>query len=185
MPRSYRVVSTENYAYFVTCSTIEHLPLFTEPAYAKIILDSLAFIREFKNVRLNSFVLMSTHLHAVLWPKGDANLSDILRDFKRHTSRSISKLAQNRKDIFFLQHFSAARDKSCPRENNKLKVWQDGSHPEVIYSDDFARQKIEYIHFNFVKAGLIAKPEDWPNSSARAYLMNEATYPPTDLMPLW
>jgi putative transposase len=185
MPRSYRVVPNEGYAYFITCTVIEHLPIFTETAYASIILDSLAFIREQKNVRLNAFVLMSTHLHAVLWPKDKANMSDILRDFKRHTSRSISKLAQAREDRHYLKQFAAARVDGRSREICDYKVWEEGSHPEAIYSDDFARQKIDYIHFNPVKAGLVAKAEDWPNSSARAYLLNEPSYPPTDFMPLW
>ena len=69
--------------------------------------------------------------------------------------------------------------------SSEYQVWQEGSHPEAIYSDDFARQKIEYIHNNPVKAGLVSKAEDWPYSSARAYLLGEQTYPPTDIMPLW
>jgi REP element-mobilizing transposase RayT len=66
MPRSYRTIPNEGYAYFVTCTVVEHLPLFAEPSYVKIILDSLAYIREHKNTRLNAFVLMSTHLHVAL-----------------------------------------------------------------------------------------------------------------------
>jgi hypothetical protein len=32
------------------------------------------------------------------------------------------------------------------------------------------RQKVDYIHFNPVRAGLVKKAEDWPYSSARNYL---------------
>ena len=73
---------------------------------------------------------------------------------------------------------------TAPRPESQFQVWQESSHPEAIYSDDFARQKIEYIHFNPVKAGLATKPEDWPHSSARAYLLRQPTYPPTDIMAL-
>jgi len=102
MPRSYKVISGEGYAYFVTCSVIEHLPLFSDSDYAKIILDSLAYIRENKNTQLNAFVLLSTHLHAVLWPKNGVYLSDVLRDFKRFTSRSVSRAARARGDLDYL-----------------------------------------------------------------------------------
>jgi putative transposase len=185
MPRFFKVIRSENYAYFVTCTVVEHSPLFADPQYAKIILDSLAFIREHKNIRLNAFVLMSTHIHAVLWPYVGINLSDVLRDFKRFTSRSISRLARTRNDQSNLDQFVFSRLSGRNDSSSDYQVWQDGSHPEAIYSDDFARQKIEYIHFNPVKAGLVSKAEDWPYSSARAYLFREPTYPPTDIMPLW
>jgi hypothetical protein len=59
-------------------------------------------------------------------------------------------------------------------------VWQAGYHPEAIFSQDFAWQKIDYIHNNPVRAGLTAAPEDWQFSSARAYYLEEETYPITD-----
>jgi hypothetical protein len=82
-----------------------------------------------------------------------------------------------------LQVFAAARS-SFRNKLGEYQVWQDGSHPEAIFSDDFARQKIEYIHNNPVRAGLVSNAEDWAYSSARAYLRGEPTYPETDIMDL-
>ncbi len=185
MPRSYRVIPDEGYAYFVTCTVIDNLSLFVETVYARIILNSLVYVREYKNTQLNAFVLMSTHLHAVLWPKDGINMSDVLRDFKRFTSRSISRMAQERGDHNYLGHFASARLSSRACDSSEFQVWQEGSHPEAIYGDDFALQKIEYIHNNPIKAGLVSKATDWSYSSARAYLLGEPTYPPTDIMQLW
>jgi putative transposase len=183
MPRSYRVVRDANYAYFVTCSVVNWLPLFENPAYRQIILDSLTYLREHKATQLNAFVVMSTHLHAVLWPQDGVDLSDVLRDFKRHTSRAISREAAKQRHDDYLQAFAVARS-SFRSGRAEYQVWQEGAHSEAIYDDDFARQKIEYIHNNPVKAGLACKAEDWPYSSARAYLLGEATCPPTDIMAL-
>ena len=183
MPRSYRAIHDGNYAYFITCSVIDKLPLFKEPVYRQIILDSLAYLREHKETELNAFVVMSTHLHAILWPRKGVNISDVLRDFKRHTSRSISREAAKHGHDHFLQAFAAARS-AFRGERAEHRVWQESSHAEAIYNDDFARQKIEYIHNNPVKAGLVSRAEDWPHSRARAYLLREPTYPVTDIMDL-
>ena len=182
---SYRVLADGHYPYFITCTIVEWLPIFKEECYQKIVLDALAFIRERKHTQLNAFVLMPSHLHAVLWPEDNINLSDVLRDFKRFTSRSISSLAQTRGDQDYLGQFATARKSGRERGTSDYQVWEDGSHPEAIYGDDFARQKIEYIHNNPVKAGLVSKAEDWLYSSAKAYLAGGQTYPPTDIMPLW
>ena len=38
-----------------------------------------------------------------------------------------------------------------------------------MYSDDKVREKLIYMHENPVRAGLVARPCDWPFSSARYY----------------
>ncbi|HEY4690104.1 MAG TPA: transposase [Anaerolineae bacterium] len=183
MSHRYRVFSDTHYAYFVTCTIVDWLPVFEHEAYRRIILDSLAYIRERKQTQLNAFVIMPTHLHVVLWPQEGINLADVLRDFKRFTSRSISKEASRRGDRRFLSIFAAARQQGRAQDTSQYQVWQEGSHPEAVYTLDFARQKINYIHANPVRAGLTTVPEDWPYSSARTYLLGEETYPPTDMLP--
>ena len=109
MPRSYRRVADANYAYFVTCSVVEWLPLFEQERFRQIVLDSLAYLREHKAVQLNAFVVMSTHLHAVVWPQHGVDISGVLRNFKRHTSRAISREAAAPELNHYLKVFSAAR----------------------------------------------------------------------------
>ncbi|MEK7276924.1 MAG: transposase [Chloroflexota bacterium] len=184
MPRSYRIFADAHYAYFVTCTVVDWLAVFADDVYCQIILNSLAYLREHKRTQLNAFVVMSTHLHGVLWPEEGVDLSDVLRDFKRFTSRAISREAARRDDRHFLAGFAAARQRGRAQEVSQFQVWQEGSHPEAIYTVDFARQKIDYIHANPVRAGLVSGAEEWLYSSARAYLRGEETFPPTDLLPL-
>jgi len=185
MPRSYRIRAEERYAYFVTCSVVKWLPLFVQDTYRRIVLDSMAYVREHKMTQLNAFVVMPTHLHAVLWPQEGVNVSNVLRDFKRYTSRSISREATRRSERQYLKVFAAARRRGRAQGVSQYQVWQEGSHAEAVYGDEFARQKIEYIHNNPVRAELVASPEDWLYSSARAYLLAQPTYPPTDVLALW
>jgi REP element-mobilizing transposase RayT len=180
--RSYRVFSEKHYAYFVTCTLVEWLPAFATNAYRQIVLDSLAYIREHKRTQLNAFVIMATHLHAVLFPEEGVNLSDVLRDFKRFTSRAISEEAAQTGDHPLLDAFALARRHGRAQDTSQYQVWQEGSHPEAIYTPGFARQKIEYIHNNPVRAGLVNLPEEWLYSSARAYLNGETTYPEVDIL---
>jgi REP element-mobilizing transposase RayT len=184
MPHRYKVFSDSHYAYFVTCTIVDWLPVLAHDIYRQIVRDSLAYLREHKQTQLNAFVVMPTHLHAVLWPQESISLSDVLRDFKRFTSRSISKEATHRGDHQFLEVFAAARWQGRAQDISQYQVWQEGSHPEAIYTLEFAHQKISYIHANPVRAGLATAPEEWPYSSARAYLLGEETYPPVDILPM-
>ena len=52
-------------------------------------------------------------------------------------------------------------------------VWQPRYYDFNVYSPKMARQKLEYMHFNPVRAGLVEKPEDWLHGSARWYLLKK------------
>jgi hypothetical protein len=70
----------------------------------------------------------------------------------------------------FLRSFA----KEAPgRAGAEYRVWQEGFHPEALYSADFARQKIEYLHDNPVRKRLVDLPEHWRYSSAWNYLLND------------
>jgi putative transposase len=182
MTNSYRVFTDQHYAYFVTWTVVDWLHLFNKEPYCKIILDALNYLRTNKSTQLNAFVVMPTHLHAVLWPERGLSLSDVTRDFKRFTSREISREAHRQNDLEFISAFKRARNENRAQDVSMYQVWQEGSHPEAIFTEKFARQKIDYIHLNPVRAGLVKMAEEWPYSSARAYLLGEETYPPTDLL---
>ncbi|RIK28892.1 MAG: transposase [Anaerolineae bacterium] len=182
MSQSYRVFTDLHYAYFATWTLVEWIHLFDKELYRQIILDSLNYLRIEKKTQLNAFVIMSSHLHTVLWPEIGISLSDVTRDFKRFTSRKISQEAEKQGATDVIKVFKKARKENRAQDVSEYQVWQEGSHPEAIFTEKFARQKIDYIHMNPVKAGLVKTPEQWQYSSARAYLLGEETYPPTDIL---
>lgn len=55
------------------------------------------------------------------------------------------------------------------KKDRDYQFWQEGFHPEQIYSEEMMRQKIEYIHYNPVRRGYIDGPEHWRYSSVRSY----------------
>jgi len=173
MPGGYRILSDANYAYFVTTTIVEWLPVFVSPPYYDIIIDSLKYVRTHKGVQLNAYVIMPTHLHLILWPEPEVNLSNILRDFKRYTSRAISAQLEAERRRHFLSILAAAKRRGKGRDSAQYRVWQEGSHPEAIYTEPFFRQKLEYVHNNPVKQGFVSLPEHWLHSSARNYLLGD------------
>ncbi|MCI0549964.1 MAG: transposase [Anaerolineae bacterium] len=141
MSRSYQVFSDKHYAYFVTWTLVDWLHLFDKAPYRQIVLDSLNYLRTEKKTQLNAFVIMSSHVHAILWPEIGIKLSDVTRDFKRFTSRKISQEAERQNAIEILKVFEKARSENRAQDVSRYQVWQEGSHPEAIFTEKFARQK--------------------------------------------
>jgi putative transposase len=168
MRTRYKIIEVDQ-IFFITSTIIEWIPIFTRKPYIDILINSLDFCRQNKGLKLYGYVIMDNHVHLVV--SGD-NLSNIIKDFKRHTAREIIKLAQKEDKNWLLNQFKFYRQKF--KSASDYQVWQEGFHPQQIISEKMLHQKIEYIHNNPVRAGLVEKPQDWIYSSAKNYLGLEA-----------
>ena len=58
-------------------------------------------------------------------------------------------------------------------ERADFKVWQDSFWEQNIYTDAFLKQKLDYIHLNPVRAGIVNNAVDYFYSSARNYYLDD------------
>ena len=116
---------------------------------------------------------MSNHIHFIVQSK-DGKLSDLIRDFKKFAAKTILEKIQTEPESrreWMLERFKLAT-KSHSR-NKKYQFWKYGNHPEEIYTNKFMWTKLDYIHQNPVKAGIVKKPSDYLYSSASNYALDE------------
>lgn len=160
----------ENLTHFLTITIIEWIDIFTKPQYFQIIIDSLKYCRENKGLLLYEFAIMTNHLHLIARAKAGSKLSQIISDFKKHTTREILRELEkdNRKYILNLIRNSFAKKKDCQNQ-----IWQRENYPEAIESEKFLFQKTDYIYGNPVRKKYVAKQEDWLYSSARNRILND------------
>lgn len=97
-------------------------------------------------------------------------LSDIMRDFKKFTSKKIIQTIQDEPESrreWMLEYFQ----KSCEhlKREQQFKVWQYGYHAEIVETNEFIKQKVNYIHNNPVIDKIVTLLEDYYFSSARNY----------------
>ena len=75
--------------YFLTLTVEDWVDVFTRPAYRHILIDSLKYCQNEKGLIIYAWCLMSNHLHLIVASKEGHHLSEILRDFKKFTSKKI------------------------------------------------------------------------------------------------
>ena len=158
------------YLYFLTLTVVDWVDIFTRPYYKHIIINSLKYCQQQKGLEIYAWVLMSNHLHLIAAAK-ENNLSDILRDFKKFTSKAIVKAIQEGNEsrqnwILNRFEFAGSNDKKI----KNFKFWQDGNEAKEIHSSEFFDQKLEYIHNNPVVAEIVSEPWHYTCSSALDYI---------------
>lgn len=162
--------ATNNNIYFITVTTVDWVDVFTRLNHKQTIIDSLNYCREKKGLSIYAYTLMHSHLHMICSAKEGFELPDIIRDFKKHTSKhivqNIKKEPESRRE-WLLELFS----KACEhlKKEQEYKVWQDGYHAEEVLTKKFFEQKLNYIHQNPVKDKVVFKAEEYLFSSARNY----------------
>jgi putative transposase len=133
---------------FVTTTSFEWKPVLTQKNVATIIIDELRKTQSAFQLNFISYVIMPSHIHLLIGFPEIERLSKCLQAFKSITSRQIKQLS--------LPELARA----------DYRLWMPRFDDLIITSEKQMRIKMEYIHNNPVKAGLVDKAEDWRYSSA-------------------
>ena len=97
-------------------------------------------------------------------------LTDIIRDFKKFTSKEILKAIQSENESrrdWLLNRFEYAGLNDKKIKNYKFQ--QEGNEAKEIISPEFMMQKLYYIHENPVKEEIVEETWEYLYSSARDY----------------
>src|SRR6267378_1034391 len=163
--RSRYRVHEQDRAHFVTSTVVAWLPVFTTAARCDVLVQSFEYCRAHKQLRIYAWVILDNHFHAIL---SAPDLPRIMADLKRHTAGQLLELLEEENAEWLLHQLRYRRAQH--KTEREHQVWQEGFHPQSIATDEIMLQKLEYLHNNPVKRGLVASPEHWRYSSAHGWL---------------
>ncbi len=161
--------------HFLTFTVVGWVDVFTRQIYRDIIINSLIYCIEQKELRLFAYVIMSNHIHLIAKTDAENGLSAIIRDFKKYTAKQIIKAIQiNRQEsrkewILRLFKYYAKYNKN----NTTYQFWKQDNRPIELISAKWIQQKLDYIHNNPVVTGTVIYPEEYLYSSAKNYASKE------------
>jgi REP element-mobilizing transposase RayT len=167
MSTGYKITEKDG-LYFLTFQIVGWVDIFTRKVYKDIVIDSFKYCQANKGLELYAYVIMSNHIHLMAHSQS-GDLSGTIRDFKNYTSgkflECLEENTESRRD--WMKMVFEYHGKFKNKQTNQ--IWTHENHAELIYSQKFIEQKINYIHNNPVKAGIVEKAEDYLYSSARNY----------------
>jgi hypothetical protein len=87
-----------------------------------------------------------------------------LADLRKFTGRTLSDYCNDHLPACFRETLRAQAT-----EDRQRRFWQPSRHPIAIQSEPFWQQKVDYLHDNPCRKGLVRLPEHWRYSSAAWY----------------
>ncbi len=158
--------------YFLTFTVVGWIDLFTRKECKDIVIESLKFCQKEKGLNVHAYVIMGSHIHLILSAQEQTNgLSNIIRDIKRHLSKTLIKwVLTNKKESrkTWIEHLFKYHAK-YNSNNTNYQLWQQNNCPKILLHPRFTKQKLAYIHANPVAAGIVFNEENYLYSSAGNY----------------
>ncbi len=161
--------------HFLTFSVVDFIDALTRNVYKDIIVESLHHCAEKKGMLLNAWIIMSNHVHLIGSAKIGFEISDIMRDLKKFTSKQIVKAIkgnpkESRREWMIYMFERAGKRNS---NNKDFQFWQQDNHPIELSNPGMLRQKLDYLHQNPVRAGIVFEPQHYVYISAIDYFTNQ------------
>jgi putative transposase len=153
--------------FFITLTVVGWVDVFTRKVYCEELIRNIQYCQQYKGLELYAYVIMSNHMHWIAGQK-DGRLNYLLRDFKSYSSKQLLSMIydnplESRRDWMEIVFQYNAK---FQRQNAENMFWQKTNHPIDCYNSKVLWQKMNYIHLNPVRTGLVAEGEDWWYSSA-------------------
>jgi len=130
--------------HFLTFNCYRRLPLLGSPAAYRIFERELEKVRQRYGFVVAGYLLMPEHVHLFVGETRISSLSVAVQVLKQQTSRKL-------------------------KTRGTVQFWQRRYYDFNVHSELKRVEKLQYMHRNPVRRGLVEKPQDWPSSSFRHY----------------
>lgn len=171
-----------SYAYFVTTKTFQNRRVFTREYCCRILLENIEFYRNKLGFKINGYVIMPDHLHLIVWwdvdEQKDLTISKVMHRIKGRSAKHLSDYFYPGRQGLHALPYSRGIQAPTTHKNgipttHGIKIWQPSFYDFNIYTEEKLLEKLNYIHYNPVRAGLVDDPSSYPYSSYRAYSFRE------------
>src|SRR5260370_6465255 len=146
--------------HFVTFSCYRRRPLLGTARSRDCFVNILDLVRSKRKFLLLGFVVMPEHVHLLVSEPPGSNPSVALQVLKQQVSRRLRKKRKRPAEGQLCLKFAEP-------QMEEPHFWQRRFYDFNIWSEKKFREKLDYMHANPEKRGLVLHPKDWPWRSWR------------------
>jgi len=142
--------------HYITCSCYQRKPFLGSASRRDLFLKIFEEVRQKYEFQVVGYVVMPEHVHLLIGEPDDGSVAVVMQVLKQRVSH---------------QYLSRARP--LAQDAVPPSFWLPRSYDFNVFSEKKLAEKLDYIHWNPVKRGLVASPEQWRWSSYRYYALGE------------
>jgi putative transposase len=143
--------NSEAGTYFITASTFHRTPVFNTPELLSLLQDHLLSSVASSGWKMQAWVVLQNHYHLLASSADEQNpcLGSWLKDLHRASAIAVNQLTKN----------------------TGRRVWMNYRETKITHQTSFLA-RMNYIHQNPVRHGIVSTPDAYPWSSYRWFSSN-------------
>jgi putative transposase len=131
--------------FFIAVRLLRWREKFTEPDFA-LLARAFNRARALHPFHLTAWVFLPDHWHCICTPVYPVTISLAMKSVKQSSMSAVNQ-----------------------RRGAEGELWQRGFFDRALRTVKEYNEKVEYIHLNPVRAGLVSRPEDWSRAAGSSY----------------
>lgn len=170
-----RQITEPDGVYFITFTCHQWLPLIAQTNSYDLVYNWFNHLKE-KGHFITGYVIMPNHIHALIaFRNSSQSINTIVGNGKRFIAYEIIKRLKEQDEQKLLHHLHLSVEAKDLERNKKHEVWEDSFDWKECRTNNYMRQKLDYMHDNPCKGKwkLALAPVDYEHSSAKFYLTGE------------
>jgi putative transposase len=133
---------------FITQVVENRVPVFLNESHLDLLRSTLHRVKVLHPFAMLACVFLPDHLHLLIKPTGASTYSQVMHSLKPNFTKAY---------------------KQSMGITGEMRFWQQRFWEHTIRDEEDLHRHLDYIHYNPVKHGLVAKPQDWKSSSFLAW----------------
>ncbi|MGC2695016.1 MAG: transposase [Candidatus Angelobacter sp.] len=157
MPKGLRRWYGGGDVHFITCSCYQRKAFLDSAARRDLFLKIFEQVRQKYEFPVIGYVVMPEHFHLLIGEPDDGNVAVVMQVLKQRMALRCRARGRSRP----------------PDEALPPAFWHPRFYDFNVFTKKKLIEKLDYIHWNPVRRGLVASPEQWQWSSDRYYSLGE------------
>jgi len=154
---NYKRLFLNNHPYFITVVTHQRNPILIENI--DLLRDSFRYAKTKFDFKIEAIVILPDHFHLILELDNPKEYPKIIGVTKSYFSKNCSPK--------YYQHLLQSHSRT---QQNYKPVWQKRFYEHTIRDERDFKLRLDYIHFNPIKHGLVSNVADWEYSSFHKFV---------------
>ncbi len=175
------------YIHHVTGTVHQWQPILLSPQITELYYQEYLRLAKSIEIWTLGYVIMPEHFHLLITADSGDKILRFLHGFRRSLSGKARRMVESTNSEIIeycrLNAVDIAKFYAKTAGKSNFRFWKEKPRVFPMNSPEAIQQKLDYIHMNPVRRGLVDLAENWPHSSIKAHLYNEPTRIPIGLGP--
>jgi putative transposase len=167
----------DNHVHHVTCTVHKWQKALLFSGILSFLYDEINYKAIKWNISVIGYVIMPEHFHLMLHSFKGENVMKADQAIRRSISGQARKLIESKNIEFcsfaLLNGVDINQFYKGTCSKSEFRFWKEKPRVFPLNFEDEIQKKLDYIHMNPVRRGLVDDPLKWEHSSIRAHLISE------------